>query len=744
MFPNPFDRQGQEFAPPHPAPEFAPLPGQVPMAVDSAHGDRVAALAVGDRVGVANRANLVAVKRWAHPRLDPATGAPLQDEFWHDIYGSWAWILNDVRTKNPSRVGKAVINFSGAENELGTILNLEHIDYARWGIFQPESHDFWLPLLVDAWTADIVTVFAAGNRKRSEPDSYHIGTRSPQRFASQSNPIINVGSVNRLGQASGFNALVGAGPYARGRDVLLTGETTVYAMGEKVVNLVPGTYGDYSDTKSGTSYAAPQIAGLAAYFLTLPGLEEAWRPGHVAQDMKNFIKGHMRLPPRSPDGALVAYNGVEDLIPFCDRPGPNVRAKPRSIFSLATIVDHVANIFKRQKEGLEIVIFEHGMFTDPKYSEQNLPQSSWLDFQHASQAMDRQIIQHDFLREYPQPYILPATMGPGRLRNDWKIKEAALAPHKTSLLRLESTPNEDTPFNKTICSAAFTAAMDNCDKDRTSKFGGECDVNNVHFKAYASPARDVPEDATIGDKKQPLPVARWNCYEPAVDPFAAPFRRAAMTTHIDDTCRDFPTWAGGNHTKIASNDPNVLLQISTNPLKRETPFLESDCVKGYNIIILDRCNTETDQNWGGNVNVGDVWFEAYARRLEPVASHTCFTTQHLQGKLKDNKNYNPFNRQDMRNFIEKTCGDNAGTGSKGWKFDTPYVSTDKPYLTMRTGKFPKNSEHLGFDKDICFRGFNAVMEQCGLLKGDPDDKQTYGGQVKIDDITYTIFNKKTT
>ncbi|KAL8748914.1 MAG: hypothetical protein Q9184_007027 [Pyrenodesmia sp. 2 TL-2023] len=315
--------------------------------------------------------------------------------------------------------------------------------------------------------------------------------------------------------------------------------------------------------------------------------------------------------------------------------------------------------------------------------------------------------------------------------------------------------------------------MDNCDKDRTAKFGGECDVNNVHFKAYASPARDVPDDATIGDKKQPLPVARWSCYQstPADNPFGAPFRRAAMSTHINDTCHDLPTWAGGNHTKIASNDPNVLLHISTTPLKKDTPFLESDCLKGYNMIILDRCNTETDQNWGGSVDVGDVRFDAYGRRLEPVTSHTCFTPQHLEGKLKDIKNNQPFNRQDMRDFIEKTCGDNAGTGSKGWKFDKPYVSIDKPYLTIQTGKFPEHTQdkHPGFDKDICFRGFNAVMEQCkslflfflvsfpvdevkanasyltgGFSKGDPDETLTYGGKVKIDDITYTISNKKNT
>lgn len=235
-----------------------------------------------------------------------------------------------------------------------------HVDYARWGIVPPESHDLWLPLLVDAWTADIVTVFSAGNQ--IEGRDIQIGALSPQRFASPLNPMIVVGSVDHFGLASGFNTLIGAAPYARGRDVHLTGEITVYTMGENVFNLVPGTYHDYSDTASGTSFSAPQIAGLAAYFLTLPAYEESWRPGHVAQDLKDLIKSHMRLPPISPDGPLVAYNGVEDLIPFCYR--PNLRAKPRSIFNM------IANIFKRQKKGQDSVIFEHGKFTDLKYSQQ--------------------------------------------------------------------------------------------------------------------------------------------------------------------------------------------------------------------------------------------------------------------------------------------------------------------------------------------------------------------------------------
>ncbi|KAL8743679.1 MAG: hypothetical protein Q9184_008085, partial [Pyrenodesmia sp. 2 TL-2023] len=360
-----FQLNHQEFAFPHPAPEFAPLPGHVPMADGADHGDRVAALAVGDGVGVASRANLVAVKMFTQYTVNKKTRERYASAEWDDTFRSWHWIVNDMRSKNPSRVGKTIINVSAAYHYSITFGEQRHVDYASWGIIPPESHDLWLPLLVDAWAADIVTVVAAGNQIKGK--DIQIGALSPQRFASPLNPLIVVGSVDRFGLASGFNTLIGAASYARGRDVHLTGEITVYAMGEDVVTPVPGTYDEYSNTASGTSFSAPQIAGLAAYFLTLPGHEESWRPGHVAQDMKNFIRSRSRLPPVSPDGLLVAYNGVEDFIPFCDRPGPYTRAKPRG---LATIIDHIANIFKRKKKDQEIVIFEHGKFTDPKYSGQ--------------------------------------------------------------------------------------------------------------------------------------------------------------------------------------------------------------------------------------------------------------------------------------------------------------------------------------------------------------------------------------
>ncbi|KAL8895691.1 MAG: hypothetical protein Q9207_008063, partial [Kuettlingeria erythrocarpa] len=503
------------------APEFAPVRGVVPMADGAEHGDRVAALAVGRIIGVAPQANLVAVKARVHYVVDKATGQHIQEAYLDDIYENWRWIVNDVRTGNPPRAGKAVLSWSKGAFYQNMFQNVEHIGYF-----------------------------------------------------------------------------------------------------------------DY-DRSNGTSFAAPQIAGLAAYFLTLP--TSHWEPYRVAQDMKNFIQGYNRMPPRSPDGVFVAYNGVHEILPFCPPPGPSVRAKPRSIFH------RIANIFRRQKEEKEIVIFENGKLTNTEYSNQ-------LQCQSTSST-------------------------------------------KTSLSTKPPSSSSSKSSTSSQTSTKSSTAMQSGSPSRVTEHG-PWSIQSTSSTPTSSPTR--------------LPVTRWSGYQSGDkdNPFLAPFRRGAMSTHINNTCHDSPTWAGDNHPRIADGDNTILLHLATTALKNDIPFLESDGLRGYDTIIIDRCRTETDESWGGTVDIGNVRFDTYARKLPPVTEYTCFTTLKTP-KLAEHGGGLAFNRQDMRDFIEKTCSDNAGAGFKGWKFNTPYS----------TGP---------------------------TLKGDPDDTQTNGGQCTIDDIKYTIFSKKTT
>lgn len=101
----------QDFAAPLPPPEMHMDPSSpVPMSMGSDHGDLVATMAVGDVVGVANRANLVAVKT-----KDEIIAPGEVDTTIDGTYDQWRWMLNDIKyetPQRPSRVGKSVINYS--------------------------------------------------------------------------------------------------------------------------------------------------------------------------------------------------------------------------------------------------------------------------------------------------------------------------------------------------------------------------------------------------------------------------------------------------------------------------------------------------------------------------------------------------------------------------------------------------------------------------------------------------------
>lgn len=178
-------------------------------------------------------------------------------------------------------------------------------------ILPPRRSDYMLPLLANAWDHGIVTVVSGGNRR-----DLRYGDRSPQRYGREDNPLITVASVSETGTRSPFNSLPGISSELE--DLRLVGSTTVYAQGEEVKTAK--AYGNYKYS-TGASFAAPQVAGLAAYFMGLPGSREL-----SPMEMKEKIVSVSRWQ-GAIDAAGLIYNGVRELALQC--PPTNTRKSRR-------------------------------------------------------------------------------------------------------------------------------------------------------------------------------------------------------------------------------------------------------------------------------------------------------------------------------------------------------------------------------------------------------------------------------
>ncbi|KAL9036318.1 MAG: hypothetical protein Q9180_004366, partial [Flavoplaca navasiana] len=266
------------------------------------HGTSVAAMVFGRTLGVAKRTTVIGVKISGDADVTP-----------EDTIVGWRWAVEDVRAKN--REGKAVFVSTIHFDYPPALRTNDHAEYAYrapYNIPRPQAPDAFVPALAEAWNTGIVTVFATGNKPNPRGIT-DLGGSTPQRFGHPRNAIITVGSVTRTGAKSDFNIKPGppsAGPGNPIVDMQLIGEITTYAMAEPVI--LPDIRGNHRYTAStGTSYASPQVGGLAAYLLGLPNIQVPQDFRRIPMAMKNHI---VRTTRDGRHGGLgVAYNGVREL-----------------------------------------------------------------------------------------------------------------------------------------------------------------------------------------------------------------------------------------------------------------------------------------------------------------------------------------------------------------------------------------------------------------------------------------------
>lgn len=250
------------------------------------HGTGVACVAAGLGTGVAPRANLLLVKPenyfvntiTGEKRQPGLTIAGLQDAF---------TAIRDHFSSTSGTYGKRVINFSmvlAGDSRCGSFIEyfFESVDLEGTTI-----------------------VMAAGNQGYNYHDNkvlrYQAET-SPQKLATSSNAYINVGATYHDGSLWEWTTPAGARPGQPFSDSTIS----VWAQGDDVLTCDANGASDAMRLREGTSFAAPQMAGLAAYMFSYPWGSSDENPfafarsgGSVGMRAKDMIAGYyayQRLP----------------------------------------------------------------------------------------------------------------------------------------------------------------------------------------------------------------------------------------------------------------------------------------------------------------------------------------------------------------------------------------------------------------------------------------------------------------
>ncbi|KAI9704528.1 MAG: hypothetical protein M1820_005602 [Bogoriella megaspora] len=271
------------------------------------YGTKVASAAAGVNNGVASNANLFLIKA-----KNSATQLRADGSFSRPVGRYTAGALTDAADRIISHVdkeknrGKAVVNLSlGIQIPTGTSWMMTGMGVI-WNRFVNWCDD-----------NDVVLVAATGNGGPGAAFGMHsdfLGRNLPQLLGHDNNHLITVGGLEEDG--SYWTRTTPPSPNLDQEPNPHPGSISVYAQSVNVY--VEGMYGYVFD--NGTSYAAPQVAGLAAYFLGLPQNAggPTFRQGHFAMDMKRFIQRlAVAWTPRS--DVIAANNGIRRSGGLCRR-----------------------------------------------------------------------------------------------------------------------------------------------------------------------------------------------------------------------------------------------------------------------------------------------------------------------------------------------------------------------------------------------------------------------------------------
>ncbi|KAF2757932.1 hypothetical protein EJ05DRAFT_500452 [Pseudovirgaria hyperparasitica] len=235
-------------------------------------GSNQLAVAAGRTMGVAPKANIVGISLQGYHRKMFGDGEWLNEPagtHW-DTFGvspasileGFRYAFNNFDRFRAYRSGRTVFNVNFAYR-----YGLDESKDAR--TMDTAMDQTWYTVQRGLSQRDILLVMAAGNTGDTErPLERDLRTTLPQRLESEFNNFLIVGSVNPEGRISEFNS---------GSPVGAPAQVRIFAQGEELTTRETWAFDEapFSEEQtvggySGSNFASPLIAGLAAYLMALP------------------------------------------------------------------------------------------------------------------------------------------------------------------------------------------------------------------------------------------------------------------------------------------------------------------------------------------------------------------------------------------------------------------------------------------------------------------------------------------
>ncbi|KAL8787214.1 MAG: hypothetical protein Q9213_002325 [Squamulea squamosa] len=286
------------------------------------------------------------------------------------------------------------------------------------------------------------------------------------------------------------------------------------------------------------------------------------------------------------------------------------------------------------------------------------------------------------------------------------------------------------------CLDGFYRAILDCDKSSDKKYGGDAQIGDVHYYAFANitePSKDAPQSSATPvaeppKSDSPPKTDKWvPVFAPKdIDCLSGDKRHEeSRTTFEIADMYDFI-----NKTCAGSRDYDFEVFSITGNGRTNMKLAAAVTGKGERKFDKEECDKNSGLHYGGSLILDIITFSATASKVDNKAKDVeCFHS-------KSDDKAPPFHRKDAVAAIERACH-----RTKNWDLKhTEFKNGDptKPLYTFFAEPV-KGKKVVGFDQTYCVKGLTEAIDNCPNKNNKKEFvDELRGGRCTIENIGFTV------